>query len=87
MTMNNKPRTVFIDTNILIRFSIPTAPQHQEIRQAINKLWGQNIQLWISRQITREFGAVITRPQSYANPLTSADASKQIKLLPQSFFK
>ncbi|MBF0502618.1 MAG: PIN domain-containing protein [Candidatus Riflebacteria bacterium] len=52
----------FIDTNILVHLKLERSPFFQRIFSQIETLKGQNIELWISRQILREYLAVMTRP-------------------------
>lgn len=59
---------VFIDTNILVYANIITYPLHQLALQTIQSLIDAEIELWLSRQVLREFIASVTRPQTYANP-------------------
>jgi predicted nucleic acid-binding protein len=84
--MTDKPAPIFLDTNILVRFALKSAPFHQEIRKVIGDFWKDNVDLWISRQVMREMASVITRPQTYARPLTSQTAAQEIRALPASFF-
>lgn len=57
---------VFFDTNILTRATITTAPLHQEAKTSLTILWNQGTELWISRQVIREYVANATRPQTYS---------------------
>lgn len=59
---------VFIDTNALVYSSELRAPLHQEARRAIESIHRGGATLWISRQILREYLAVLTRPQTWGNP-------------------
>lgn len=55
----------FVDTNILIRATLQSAPFHHQARSMILNLWDQDVELWISRQVLREYIANVTRPQTY----------------------
>src|SRR5438270_680291 len=57
---------VFIDTNVLIFSTVPTAPWHVEAKETLDGLNYAKIELWNSRQILREYLSAMTRPQSYA---------------------
>jgi predicted nucleic acid-binding protein len=76
---------LFIDTNILIRHLVKTAPEHLKIRTALERAWKNGEQIWISRQIMRELANVLTRPQPYAPPRSSAEACAVLRNLPFSF--
>lgn len=56
---------VFLDTNVLVYLSIDQSPFHKVARAAI--LHHQNVgtEIWISRQILREYLATLTRPQTF----------------------
>jgi predicted nucleic acid-binding protein len=58
----------FIDTNILVFASAITAPFHALARQAILALEAVGVELWVSRQVLREYLATFTRPQTYTAP-------------------
>ena len=85
MTSTNIPAPVFLDTNILIRATIVSAPLHTELRDALTNLWNAGTDLWISRQILREYLAVVTRKQTFINPLNAADAVTHIRLFATQF--
>lgn len=42
-------------------------------------------ELWISGQVIREYGSVITRPQSFMSVMTAFDAAKQLRNIRDSF--
>ncbi|MEH1989555.1 type II toxin-antitoxin system VapC family toxin [Nostoc sp.] len=54
---------VFLDTNILVYASQIQSPFHQAAMEAIQGFYDAKIELWISRQILREYLATLTRPQ------------------------
>ncbi|MGH2351783.1 MAG: type II toxin-antitoxin system VapC family toxin [Chloroflexota bacterium] len=57
-----------MDTNILVYATVPEAPRHQEAAEAIERLDAAGLELWISRQVLREFLATLTRPQTFGEP-------------------
>lgn len=77
MTMGG--RQVFIDTNILVYATIVGAPFHNQARQALQTSWDNEDTLWISRQILREYAMVVTRPQTFMQPLKSEVAIQQLQ--------
>ncbi len=66
--VNSDASPVFIDTNILVYANIKGFPLHQVALEAIQTLFDAEIELWISRQVLREFIVCVTRPQTYAKP-------------------
>jgi predicted nucleic acid-binding protein len=61
---------LFIDTNVLIYATVPSAPWHAEAVAALNSAHFAGRELWISRQVLREYLAVLTRPQTFTPALT-----------------
>ncbi|MEH1816746.1 MAG: PIN domain-containing protein [Nostoc sp.] len=60
--------SVFLDTNILVYANVSESPFHQAALQAIENLYDTGIELWISRQVLREFLMTLSRPQALMNP-------------------
>jgi predicted nucleic acid-binding protein len=54
---------VFVDTNILVAASDRGAPFHAECMKTLARLRASSAELWISRQVIREFLATLSRPQ------------------------
>jgi predicted nucleic acid-binding protein len=68
-------RTIFIDTNILVYSSTNTSPFHAQATQRLNDLYNQNVELWISRQILREYVAVMTKqPLTKTIPIATLES-------------
>lgn len=64
MTSAGSP--VFLDTNVLVYANIQSFPLHSIALRAIQTLTDNRSQLWISRQILREYIATVSRPQAYS---------------------
>jgi predicted nucleic acid-binding protein len=60
---------LFVDTNVLIHATIPAASLHQEAQQKLEENYQSGTEIWISRQILREFLAALTRPQPFSPAL------------------
>jgi predicted nucleic acid-binding protein len=63
---------VFLDTNILVYASVAESPFHAAAMNALGALAQAGVELWISRQVLREYLATLTRPQAFTPPLPSA---------------
>lgn len=63
---------VFLDTNILMFATSPTAPRHADARVAIDGLRAAGVALSVSRQVLREYLAGMTR--QLPNPTPAAVA-------------
>jgi predicted nucleic acid-binding protein len=59
---------IFLDTNVLIYASEERAPLHHVAARAIRSVHQAGAMLWLSRQVLREYLAVLTRPQFWGNP-------------------
>jgi predicted nucleic acid-binding protein len=53
--------SVFIDTNVLIYANLARFPLHRVAQERLCALDEQGIDLWISRQVLREYLAAMTR--------------------------
>ena len=66
---------VFVDTNILVYANLTSAPFHADARRSISDLQSFGTDLWVNRQVLREYLAVVTR-QTFASPLSVTQAVK-----------
>src|SRR5262245_34284995 len=69
---------VFVDTNVLVYANVASAPLHAVAWQALQDLDAAGAELWISRQILREYLATLTRPQTFTGPLSVALLTSQV---------
>ncbi|RUS99304.1 hypothetical protein DSM106972_077460 [Dulcicalothrix desertica PCC 7102] len=71
--------SIFIDTNILVFASVVTAPLHAIARQTLVELSAAGNNLWISRQVLREYLATLSRPQNFTITLSPGTLKKDIE--------
>ena len=76
---------MFIDTNVLIKGRILEAPDHDIARERLSQVLQEPEPLRISRQVVREYLAVVTRPQSWPVAITREEAIKDARRLLDSF--
>ncbi len=76
---------VFVDTNILIQLHVITAIKHIQIKNAFQKLLNSGYEIWISRQVMREYTSVLTRPQPYAQPLPIHELAIQLRAFEKQY--
>lgn len=62
-------RDVFVDTNVLVFANQASAPLHRAAYGALETFREEGTRLWISRQVLREYAAVMSRPQAFSAPL------------------
>ena len=76
---------MFIDTNVLVKSRIPNAPDHDVARISLDRAFRDPEPLRISRQVIREYLAVVTRPQTWPVGITREDALDDVSRLIGSF--
>ena len=64
----------FIDTNVLLYVSRPSAREHARSQAALSRMRQDGAPLWLSRQVFREYLAAATRPQASGPALPMAAA-------------
>ena len=76
---------MFIDTNVLVKSRVPSAPDHDAARASLERAFRDPEPLRISRQVIREYLAVVTRPQTWPVAITRGDALDDVSRLIGSF--
>jgi predicted nucleic acid-binding protein len=76
---------MFIDTNVLVNSRVPGAPHHDAARSGLGRAFRDPEPLRISRQIMREYLAVVTRPQTWPVAITREEALDDVSRLIGSF--
>ena len=76
---------MFIDTNVLVKSRVPSAPDHDAARASLERAFRDPEPLRISRQVIREYLAVVTRPQTWPVAVTREDALDDVSRLIGSF--
>ena len=76
---------MFIDTNVFVNSRIPDAPDHDVARERLDHALQGDETLRISRQILREYLAVVTRPQTWPVAITREEALEDANRLISSF--
>jgi predicted nucleic acid-binding protein len=85
MKMSDDQTRIFLDTNVLVYATQATAPENQLTRQKLQELEAFEPEFWISRQVLREYISTVSRPQTYANPLSMDTIAKRVRLFEQIF--
>ncbi|HLQ85307.1 MAG TPA: PIN domain-containing protein [Salinisphaeraceae bacterium] len=80
----NPALALFVDTNVLVYANVMEAPQHQAALSVIRAAREAGRPLWISRQVLREYLALMTRPQTFAN-LPRTTVLEQVRLFLDQF--
>lgn len=69
----------FVDTNILLRSTLTSYPLHEQAKRLVDVQLAANAELWISRQVLREYFAQATRPQVFMNPMPVEDLDAKLR--------
>lgn len=72
-----------IDTNTLVYLT--RAPLHEQALAAIREYERSAVELWTSRQILREYLAVLSRPQIFTDPVTVRTLVEQVRSFESRF--
>lgn len=84
MAMTNV-NPIFVDTNILVYAAVPASPFHTDASQRLLDLANAGYDFWISRQVIREYLAVLSRPQTFGTAIPLATAIASVELFEQQF--
>jgi predicted nucleic acid-binding protein len=76
---------IFLDTNILVYANVSESPLHEVALQAIQSRYDAGIELWMSRQVLREFLRTLTRPQAFINPRPVATVVERVRFFQTQF--
>lgn len=76
---------IFLDTNILVYANAAEAPLHQVALSAIKTRYEAGGELWISRQILREYLVTFSRPQKFMNPRPISTVVERIRYFQSRF--
>ena len=69
---------MFVDTNVLVSSRLEESPDHELARDMLDRAIAGIEPLRISRQILREYLAVVTRPQAWREMLAREDALEDL---------
>ena len=76
---------MFVDTNVLVRARFAVAPDHAFARARLRDAVSAVDRPRISRQVVREYLAVVTRPQTWSAPLAMPDALRDVNWFGSAF--
>ena len=76
---------ILVDTNILVYAALRNSPWHVRAIQALHGELQSGAEMWISRQILREYIAVLTRPGTTTLASPAAIAAADVVAFEQMF--
>ena len=74
-----------VDTNVLVKARILEVPDHDIARASLERAFEEAESLCISRQVLREYLAVVTRPQTWPVAIGREDALDDVERLVAAF--
>lgn len=69
----------FVDTNVLVFAASSGAPLHRRASEELRKRVESGQELWVSRQVLREYLATLSRPQTFAKPRPARELASDIR--------
>src|SRR6476620_3114731 len=75
----------FIDTNILIFANLPRHPRHGAATAKLRALETAGAELWVSRQVLREYLAGMTRPRTFTGTTSLAVLVADVRRFERTF--
>ena len=76
---------VFVDANVLVYSTLGQTPLHTKALSTLATLRQASSELWISRQVLREYLAVVTRPAGVGMPIPMSAAVADVSYFQQAF--
>ena len=76
---------MFVDTNVIVRAHMDGAPDHDVAQLRLERELNTGEEVKVSRQIIREYLAVVTRPQAWSPPLSMMDALDNVRWMISTF--
>lgn len=71
----------FVDTNIMLRAFHQDFAEHQKVRALFDRVIDEGYELWISRQVIREYIAQATNPRTFKSVLSIGSVEEQLKAI------
>lgn len=79
------PPACFVDTNVLVYAAALGAPLHRQALEELQRRHQSGQELWISRQVLREYLATLSRPQTFAQPTPIPELTRDARYLLSHF--
>ncbi|MBC7813275.1 MAG: type II toxin-antitoxin system VapC family toxin [Burkholderiales bacterium] len=75
----------FVDTNVLLRALLTDIEFHTEADALLKRMWSEDVELWISGQVIREFIVQATHPKTLKVPLTREEVIAEVRAIKPLF--
>jgi len=77
--MTTDASAVFFDSNVLVYANTLRSPAHEAAAKAVRHFLASGTEIWISRQVLREYLAAVTRTQAYSGPIDLPSALARVR--------
>lgn len=77
---------VFIDTNVLVYANLAMSPFHLQATERLQALDEQKVELWVSRQILREYLSAMTRQGDLTGEIAISFLVEDVRYFANRFF-
>jgi predicted nucleic acid-binding protein len=85
MEAATESRACFLDTNVLVYAVSLRSPLHRRASEELGRRHESGQELWVSRQVLREYLATLSRPQTYSNPKPARDLAGDVRYFQSRF--
>jgi len=82
---NGDGNRLFLDTNVLVFANAAEAPLHAVALKSIEERYNAGADLWISRQVLREYLAHFSRSQKFLNPRSVTIVIERVRYFQSRF--
>lgn len=79
-------KRAFVDIDVLLNATITSLPLHEWCSERLRQLEAQGYELWISRQVMREYIVQVTRQGLLEQPLQPGELEHYVSTLENLFF-
>ena len=83
--MTTDVKRVFVDTNILVSALLPESPKYFHARGILRRLAEADAEVWISRQVIREYLATMTKYERLWSDVTRAALIDAVRTLERHY--
>lgn len=84
--MTTDAKRVFVDTNILASALLPESPRYFHARGILRRLAEADAEVWISRQVIREYLATMTKYEQKWSNVTRVALIDAVRTLERHYF-
>ncbi len=77
---------VFVDTNVLVHANDADSPFHQDARARLLEIQTAGCEIWINRQVLREYAVVVSRKMNEKNAFDASTLNADLERFEAEFW-